>query len=113
MIHDLAKGLGKALKESPEHQAFVTAKKRVKADRKAEQLIVDLRQKHFELAALQAQGKKPAPEQLKAVEALGKEAQAHAAVSEYFQAETKFGQLWSDVHRVLCEAVGVDAPKQP
>lgn len=112
-MHDLARSLARALKESPENKAFQAARNKVKADKQAEKLIVEFRQKQFELAALQAQGKKPDPQQVKAAEALAQQLQKHPVVSEYFQAEVKFGQLWSDIQRILCEAVGVEVPKQP
>lgn len=111
-IHDLVRGLARALKESPELRSFQAAKQRVKADRKAEKLIAEFRQQQFRLAALQAQGQKPGPDDLKALEAMAKQLQATPVIHDYFKAEAQFGQLWSDVQRLLCEAVGVEVPRE-
>lgn len=111
-IQDLAHSLARALKDSPEHQAFQAVRSRVRADRGAEQLITAFRQQQFQVAALQAQGHKPSPEHMKQLEALSRQVQGQPLLREYLQAEAKFGQLWSEVQQVLCAAVGMAGPNQ-
>lgn len=110
VIHDLARRLGRALKESPENQSFQAALKKVQADRKAEAMLANLRKGQMEVAAMQMQGKKPAAEQVKALEKLVQEVQSYPAAHEYLQAETRLSQLWADVQKVMAEGFGAQAP---
>lgn len=111
-IHELAHKLAKALQASPENQTFQEARRRVKADSRAEKQILELRSKQWELAALQAQGKTPAPEHLKVLQQLATAVQANPVAREYVEAEVQLTQLWSDINRILAEALGFPVPAQ-
>lgn len=105
-IHELAHKLARALRESPENQAFQEARRRVKADPKAEKQLLELRMKQWEVAALQAQGKTPDPEKQKALQALASSVQANPVARQYLEAEAQLGQVWTEVQRILAEELG-------
>ncbi|BDG60076.1 YlbF family regulator [Caldinitratiruptor microaerophilus] len=111
-IHELAHKLAKALQASPENQTFQEARRRVKADSRAEKQLLALRSKQWELAALQAQGKTPDAEHLKALQELAAAVQANPVAREYVEAEAQLTQLWSEINRILAEALGLPVAAQ-
>ncbi|MFO7171831.1 MAG: YlbF family regulator [Bacillota bacterium] len=110
-ILDLATRLGKALKESPENQAYQAAYKRAKADRKAEALLKDLARRQMEMAA--APGQRPDPAKVKELEQLAKAAQANPVAREYLEAEARLNQLWYEILRAVARALGAELPRTP
>lgn len=106
IIHDLAQRLGRALRDSPENQAFQAARKKAQGDSRAEKVLKEFRAKQVEVTALQMQGKQPGSEQIKLLEKLTQTVQGNPVAREYLEAEVRLGQLWSDVQRLLAESCG-------
>lgn len=107
-VHDYAHNLARALRDSPEYRALVTAKQRIKGNATAEQMIKDYHNKQLELQAEALQGKEPSKAQQEALQRVLTIIQGSADVREYLQAEARIGTLLNDVYKILGEAVELD-----
>lgn len=108
--YDQAHSLARALKESQEYKAFLTAKERIKGKASAEQMIGDFHKRQMDLQALVLQGKELTQEQREGFEKLYSVLTQDADIKEYLIAEQRLGTLLGDIYKIIGEAVEVDLP---
>ena len=109
-VYDYAHSLARALKESPEHQAYQAARTRIKAKASADSMVKDIHKKQLELQMVIAQGKEPSAQQKEALEKLGAIAMQDPDVRDFLLAEQRLGTIVNDVYKILGEALDLEMP---
>lgn len=109
-VHDYAHNLARALKECPEHKAYLAARAKVRARPTAEQMVADFHKRQMELQALSMEGKEPTEQQREALQQFYAVLQTDADVREYLHAEQRLSVLLSDIYRILGDALELDLP---
>lgn len=109
-VYTQARGLVKAVRETPEWQRMRKLAGAVKGDPAAEQLLARFRVTQLQLQALALQGQQPDPQSQAAVQQLTQELQARQALVQYMEAETAYGVMLAEVQKVLQEVFQPDVP---
>jgi len=110
MIYDKAHELARALKASPEYRAYQEAKSRIGNNTESLKLIQDFRLKQLEIQAMQLMGQEIPPERMQSYEKMAEVLNYHPAVRDYLQAEYRVAQIFSDIQRILAQALDLELP---
>ncbi|HEU4963245.1 MAG TPA: YlbF family regulator [Bacilli bacterium] len=103
--YDKAHELARALRESSEYKALLEQKGRVDQDPVAKKMLDDFRHRQWELETRRIMGEEITDTDREQMEKLAQAVQLNAVLSEYLQAEYRFGIVYSDVHKILGDAV--------
>ncbi len=107
-VYDKAHELAKALAESPEFKALKAAKGKIDSDLKAKEMLNDFKRKQFELHNLQLMGQKIDDQKVSQMQGLYQVLMMNPDIAEYLGAEIKFSQIFSDIYKIIGEAVEID-----
>lgn len=102
-VYDHAYALAKAIKSSPEYQAFKKAQEKLENDAAAKEMLADFRKNQWELQQQKMSGLEVAPEQEQRLSRIWEVIQLNLTVKEYLEAEYRFSILFSDVQKILGE----------
>lgn len=106
-IHDKANELAQALKES---EQFVNFKKIKNAltEEEDKKIIDEFRKVQMEAYQDQMQNGRISDEMKNKLQSMYNDASKNPKVNEYLMCEERFGLLWSDIMKILSQAVEVD-----
>jgi cell fate (sporulation/competence/biofilm development) regulator YlbF (YheA/YmcA/DUF963 family) len=103
--YDKAHELARALRDSPEFKKLHDKKRRVDEDPVAKKMLDDFRHRQWELETRRIMGEQITDDDLAQMSGLQEAIQMNAIVSEYLEAEFRFGMIYSDIHKILGDAV--------
>jgi cell fate (sporulation/competence/biofilm development) regulator YlbF (YheA/YmcA/DUF963 family) len=111
--YDKAHELARALRESEEFRTLAEKKKQVDADPQAKKILDDFRRRQWELETRRLMGEEITEDDRQAMQKLQDAIQLHQTLREYLEVEYRFSVLYSDIHRILGDAVRevVNAPE--
>jgi cell fate (sporulation/competence/biofilm development) regulator YlbF (YheA/YmcA/DUF963 family) len=104
-LYDHAHNLACALKESGEYKGLLEAKKKLEADPKNKEMLLEFRRCQWEMEKAKAFQKDVDEITKRRIEQLGELVNANPTVQEYLMAEFRFGQIMSDIQKILSEAI--------
>lgn len=107
-VYDKANELANALKESSEYKAFKTAREKVNANAQSKQMVNDFKKKQFEMQNIQFLGQQPDQEKLGQLQSLYQVIMMNPDISEYLNTEMTFSKVFSDVYKILGDAIELD-----
>ncbi|PTX63265.1 cell fate (sporulation/competence/biofilm development) regulator YlbF (YheA/YmcA/DUF963 family) [Melghirimyces profundicolus] len=99
--YDKAYELARALRRSNEMKALAKAWEKISRDPEQRQTMERFRELSMELQTLQMQGRTPGEEKEEELNRLMEEMRSNPELREYLEAERRFGQLMSDINRIL------------
>jgi cell fate (sporulation/competence/biofilm development) regulator YlbF (YheA/YmcA/DUF963 family) len=103
--YDKAHELARAIRDSQEFRALAELKKRVDADPEAKKMLDDFRRRQWEMETRRIMGETIAEEDQEQMRRLQEAVSLHNAVREYLEAEYRFGVLYSDMQKIIGDAV--------
>lgn len=103
--YDKAHDLARALRESVEFQTLLEKKQRVDADPAAKKMLDDFRHRQWELETRRIMGETITDDDLNQIAKLQEAVGVHMVLRDYLEAEYRFGVIYSDIHKILGEAV--------
>lgn len=103
--YDKAHELARALRESQEFQALAERKRRVDADPAAKKMLDDFRHRQWELETRRIMGEEITEGDVEQVKRLQDVITTNTLAREYLEAEYRFGIVYSDIHKILGDAV--------
>jgi cell fate (sporulation/competence/biofilm development) regulator YlbF (YheA/YmcA/DUF963 family) len=104
-IHDQARELAAAIRNSSEYQSYIAAKERASENAELTNAINDFRSKQLELQKRQMLGETIGPEAMSHAQGLSAILMRDPLAAEYLQAEMRFTLLVNDIYSILSEAV--------
>lgn len=107
-VYDSAHVLARDIKESEELKAFKTLHQAVMANPLTKERVMDFQSKQFEFQTAQISGQTLEPEKIEQIKSLYELLSQDELIRDYFQAEVRFGQMMSDVSKIISDAVELD-----
>ncbi len=104
-VYDKAHELAKALVVSPEYKSFKEAKDKIDASTQSKEMLNDFKKKQFELHNLQMMGQNISEQQMQQLQGLYQVIMLNPDIAQYLSEEIRFSQLFSDVYKIIAEAV--------
>ena len=107
-IHDKARELADALKQTDEYHEYSELKTQVYDDATNKQLLDEYKRLQMRLMAASASGSQPDPDDMQRMQGIGSLLQLNPDVGRYMMAEFRFQRLLSDIFKILGEVAGID-----
>lgn len=111
MVYDKAHELARALKFSPEYRRYHEAKEKMGNDQENNKILQDFRVKQLEIQTMQMLGQEISQEKMKSYERMAEVLQFHPAVRDFLQAEQSMIKVFTDIQKILVEAIGLEFPE--
>ncbi|MDR3590706.1 MAG: YlbF family regulator [Negativicutes bacterium] len=105
MIYDRAHDLARALKASPEYQAFLKAKEALAPDGEAKKMVRDFLLKKAELEYEAMTGKSEDKAKIEQLQRMYELIAYNSKAREFMEAHTRFQRIMADVSKIIGEAV--------
>ncbi len=106
-VYDHAHALARALKESPEYANYMELKARVSENEELSASLNDFQQKQFQLQAQQMLGQEGDASMGEQIQDLMQILMRDPLAAQYLQAEFTFTLMFSDVYKIIQEAIKV------
>ena len=103
--YDRAHELAREVARSSEYRALLQAKEAIMADPAASRMMNDYERKQQAVYQLYQSGGVPAPEQLGELRALVEIMRQNSVLAGYMQADSRLGQLISDIQKIIIDAI--------
>lgn len=107
-VYDCAHSLARALKDSEELMAFKSLHQELMAIDSTKKMITDFQTRQFELQTAQLSGAPLDNAKMDKIKELYEVLCRDPKVKDYFQAEMRFGQIMSDISKIITDAVELD-----
>lgn len=107
-MYDKAHELAKALADSPEYKALKIAKTKVDDNPRAKEMLADFKKKQFEVQTLQMTGQKLDESKMNQIQNLYQIVSSNPDIAEYLNAEIVFSRIFSDIYKIIGDAVEID-----
>ncbi len=107
-MYDKAHELAKALADSPEYKVLKAAKVKVNANPKTKEMLSDFKKKQFEVQTLQMSGQKLDDDKMNQIQSLYQIVSLNPDIAEYLNAEVVFSRIFSDIYKIIGDAVEID-----
>lgn len=107
-VYDAAHNLARAIKNSDEYKEYMRNQEKVFANEKAKEMVIDFRKKAMEIQMEQMEGKEVSKEKLEQFKKLEEIVMNNPIIHEFFMAEMRFGQMMSDIYKILGESINID-----
>jgi cell fate (sporulation/competence/biofilm development) regulator YlbF (YheA/YmcA/DUF963 family) len=105
LIHDIAHELARALRSAPEYQALLTAQNKLTSDIQSLEMFKDYRKKEIAFQTAIMSGRQVDEAERKSLQTLAEIINLNSHVRDYMHAEARFGVIFSDVQRIIGDAV--------
>jgi len=105
LVHDKAHELARALRSAPEYQALLTAQGRLMSETQSLEMFKDYRKKEIAFQTAIMSGRQVDEAEMKSLQKLAEIVNLNSHVRDYMQAEARFGVIFSDVQRIIGDAV--------
>ncbi|MFO7952619.1 MAG: YlbF family regulator [Bacillota bacterium] len=102
--YNAAHNLAKALRESAEFKEMKDATEALKADQPAKQMVMDFRNKQFELEKQKLSGVEVSKDQEEKLQKLLEVVNMNLTAKRYLQAEYKMAMLLQDIQKIISDA---------
>lgn len=106
-VHDEARNLARALKESDEYKQYAQLKETASQNPELTEMLNNFQQKQFEIQAKQLAGEELGPEIMGQVQSLYEIIMKDPLAAQYMQAEIRFTMLVNDIYQILGEVIKV------
>ena len=106
--YDIAHQLAKALRESSEYKEYRSAKEAVDRDESKKTVADEFRKTQLEVQGLKAFGQDVSEEQMKKLHDLYNLVFLDEQVKSLIQAEQHLGQMLSDIHKIIGDALKME-----
>lgn len=107
-VHDKARELARALRESPEYKRYMEIKAEVSKNDELSQMINDFQDKNMAAQTQQMlTGQPPQQDMMAQIQSLSQILMADPLAAQYMQAEITFTQIVADVYGILGEVIRV------
>jgi len=103
--HDKAHELARAIRESQEFRTMSDRKRLVEADVSAKKMLDEFRRRQWELETRRLMGETITEDDMEQIKRLHDAIQLHTVAREYLEAEYRFGIIYSDIQKILGDAV--------
>ncbi|WP_069649449.1 YlbF family regulator [Caloranaerobacter ferrireducens] len=107
-VYDAAHNLARAIKNSDEYKEYLRKQEKVFANEKTKEMVIDFRKKTMEIQMEQMTGKEVSKERLEQLKRLEEIIMNNPVIHEFFMAEMRFGQMMSDIYKILGESINID-----
>lgn len=104
-VYDHAHTLARALKQSEEYQGLLEAKKKLEADPKNKEMLLDFRRCQWDAQKARALGEEVDEVTQRRFQQLAELVGANPVVQAYLGAEYRFGQIMVDLQKILAGAL--------
>lgn len=104
-LYDKAHDLARALQSTQEFQLLQDLKKRVDQDPSVKKILDDFRRRQWELETRRLMGEEVTEDDLGQMTRLQEALSMNDTARRYLEAEYRFGMMYSDIHKILGEAV--------
>lgn len=104
-IYDEVHALAKAIKESPQYRRMVETQKRVQTNPRDWEMVTDFMKRQMEVQTLQMMGQEPSQKQVDSFNQMTGALMAIPTISDYFQAQYAFTQIYQDVMKIITEGM--------
>jgi cell fate (sporulation/competence/biofilm development) regulator YlbF (YheA/YmcA/DUF963 family) len=111
-VYDHAHGLARALKESAEYKNYMEIKEKVSENKELSESLNDFQQKQFQLQAQQMMGGESDTSMMEQIQSLAQILMRDPLAAQYIQAEVAFTIMFSDVYKILQEAIRMGPPHE-
>lgn len=105
LVHDKAHELARALRSAPEYQALLTAQGRLMSETQSLEMFKDYRKKEIAFQTVIMSGRQVDEAEMKSLQKLAEIVNLNSHVRDYMQAEARFGVIFSDLQRIIGDAV--------
>ncbi|WP_202081356.1 YlbF family regulator [Caldalkalibacillus salinus] len=102
-LYDSAHGLSKAIKESEEFQALVTAQEKVNEEDTSKKMLQDFREMQMELQMKQMQGQQLSEEEIQKANSLFETIKLNPTISSLLEAEQRLSVVMEDINKIIAE----------
>lgn len=107
-VYDAAHNLARAIKNSYEYKEYMRNQEKIFANEKTKEMVIDFRKKAMEIQMEQMAGKEVSKEKLEQFKKLEEIVMNNPTIHEFFVAEMRFGQMMSDIYKILGESINID-----
>ncbi|KPU28055.1 hypothetical protein TR13x_01550 [Caloranaerobacter sp. TR13] len=107
-VYDAAHNLARAIKNSDEYKEYLRKQEKVFANEKTREMVIDFRKKTMEVQMEQMTGKEVSQEKLEQLKKIEEIIMSNPVIREFFMAEMRFGQMMSDIYKILGESINID-----
>ncbi|MDR1068909.1 MAG: YlbF family regulator [Clostridiales Family XIII bacterium] len=104
-IHDMARALAEAMKNSEEYAQYIAVKNKASQNAELSDAINDLHEKQFDMQRRQMNGEELGAEIMGQMQNLTQILMRDPVAAEYMQAEVRFTLMVNDVYEIIAEAV--------
>lgn len=105
LVHNKAHELARALRSAPEYQALLTAQGKLTSDIQSLEMFKDYRKKEIAFQTAIMSGRQVDEAEKQSLQKLAEIINLNSLVRDYLQAEARFGVIFSDVQRIIGDAV--------
>lgn len=105
LVYDKAHELARAFRSTPEFMTLKSTQERLKNDPQAFKMFLDYRRKEIAYQTAVMSGKQPEEAEVKNLQRLAEIVNLNSLVRDYIQAEARFGVIFSDIQRIIGDAV--------
>lgn len=103
--YDKAHELARAIRDSEEFRILAERKKQIDGDPQAQKILDDFRRRQWELETRRIMGEEITEDDRASLQRLHEAIQLHTTLCEYMEVEYRFSVMYSDIHKILGEAV--------
>ncbi|WP_010272092.1 YlbF family regulator [Paenibacillus senegalensis] len=104
-VHDKARELSAAIRESKEYEDVKLAQQAVNADPESKRMMDQFRQKQMELQSQMMSGQQPAQEELDKMEKLYEVLSLNFSIRKLMESERRLSVVMEDVQKIMMESL--------
>lgn len=100
-VYDLAHGLNRELKASPEYQEYVRVKKEIEANGVTKKMLLDFQRQQYQLQAKQMMKQEVQEAEMEKFQKLVEVVQMNQTISRYLELEQRLGLMLNDLQKII------------
>lgn len=104
-VHDKARELSAAIKESQEYQDVKLAQQTVNADPESKRMMEDFRERQMELQSQMMSGQQPSAEELEKMEKMYEVISLNFSIRKLMETEKRLSTVIEDVQKIMLESL--------
>lgn len=106
-VYDQARGLARAIKNSPEFREYRAAAAKVGADPQHKKMLHDYQEKQFEIQRAHLTGQQVPENKKRELQKLHEILAANPVLNTYLTSEYRFGRMMADVQKIIVEDMDI------
>jgi len=100
-VYDIANRLSKSVKESEEYKNYLEIRKKIIANEKTKEMLMDFQKEQIKLQAKQMSGEELTSEEKDKLENLRELIELNSDIKKYLQAEYRVNILLNDIQNII------------